>query len=482
MTIGKDRKKIIKEIKNKTGQAPDVTYKDFPIGKEIITFVYANSVSDASSINDFILRRLDEEGNELKEKDIFNYVKNYVPNNSSKEITTLEDALYYLFNGFTLVLFDDENKIIVFENKANRNSSIQKSENEKSLKGPTDAFTENYENNTGMIRRRLRSENLWFKECVVGRESKTRVALFYMNGICDEKLVDDIYKKIEKIDIEYVGNANYILDAISNPNRAIFPTNLATERPDLVSQMLLQGRVCLMVENSNEVIILPCTFIDFFKNPDDYYEKGLNVFGSRIVRIIAMILALLTPAIYISLMAYNLEAIPSGLLINFSIQRDGVPFSTVFEILVMSFMFQILRESDMRFPGKGGSSISIVGALVLGQAAVEAGIVSPITIIIVGIASVASLAFSSIELINSIRWWQLILIMLASLFGFIGVMFGCIIMVTVLVSQRSCGKPYLAPFEPFNKKAQEDAILVKKEAKLHPNNIYNKEDEDEKRF
>lgn len=333
-----------------------------------------------------------------------------------------------------------------------------------------------------MIRRRLRSENLWFKECVVGRESKTRVALFYMNGICDEKLVDDIYKKIEKIDIEYVGNANYILDAISNPNRAIFPTNLATERPDLVSQMLLQGRVCLMVENSNEVIILPCTFIDFFKNPDDYYEKGLNVFGSRVVRIIAMILALLTPAIYISLMAYNLEAIPSGLLINFSIQRDGVPFSTVFEILVMSFMFQILRESDMRFPGKGGSSISIVGALVLGQAAVEAGIVSPITIIIVGIASVASLAFSSIELINSIRWWQLILILLASLFGFIGVMFGCIIMVTVLVSQRSCGKPYLAPFEPFNKKDQDDAILVKKEAKLHPNNIYNKEDEDEERF
>lgn len=482
MTIGKDRKKIIKEMKKKTGQAPDVTYKDFPIGKKMITLVYANSVSDASSINDFILRRLDEEGNELKEKDIFNYVKNYVPNNSSKEITTIEDALYYLFNGFTLVLFDDENKIIVFENKANRNSSIGKSENEKSLKGPTDAFTENYENNTGMIRRRIRSENLWFKECVVGRESKTRVALFYMNGICDEKLVDDIYKKIEKIDIEYVGNANYILDAISNPNRAIFPTNLATERPDLVSQMLLQGRVCLMVENSNEVIILPCTFIDFFKNPDDYYEKGLNVFGSRVVRIIAMILALLTPAIYISLMAYNLEAIPSGLLINFSIQRDGVPFSTVFEILVMSFMFQILRESDMRFPGKGGSSISIVGALVLGQAAVEAGIVSPITIIIVGIASVASLAFSSIELINSIRWWQLILILLASLFGFIGVMFGCIIMVTVLVSQRSCGKPYLAPFEPFNKKDQDDAILVKKEAKLHPNNIYNKEDEDEERF
>ncbi len=482
MTIGKDRKKIITELKKRTGNAKDVTYKDYPIGKKIITLVYANTVSDASDINDFILRRLDEEGDKLKDKDIYNYVKNYVPNNSSKEITTLEDALYYLFNGFTLVLFDDEQKIIVFETRAKRNSDIQRSENEKSLKGPTDAFTENYETNVGMLRRRIRSEDLWFKESVVGSKSKTKVALFYMNGICDDNLVNDVYEKIEKIDIEYVGNANYILDAISNPNRAIFPTNLATERTDLACQMLLQGRVCLMVENSNEVIILPCTFIDFFKTPDDYYEKGLNVVGSRIIRIIAMILALLTPAIYISLMAYNLEAIPSGLLINFSIQRDGVPFSTVFEILVMSFMFQILRESDMRFPGKGGSSISIVGALVLGQAAVEAGIVSPITIIIVGIASVASLAFSSIELINSIRWWQLILILLASVFGFIGVMFGCIIMGAVLVSQRSCGKPYMAPFEPFNKKSQDDAILVKKEAKLHPKNIYTKEDENEERF
>lgn len=235
-----------------------------------------------------------------------------------------------------------------------------------------------------------------------------------------------------------------------------------------------------MTENSNEVTILPCTFMDFLKTPDDYYEKSLNVFFSRLIRIIAILLALLTPAIYISLMAYNVEAIPNGLLINFSIQRDGVPFTTVFEILVMGLMFQILRESDLRFPGKGGSSISIVGALVLGQAAVEAGIVSPITIIIVGISSVASLAFSSIELINSIRVWQLILIALASLFGFIGVMFGCIIMISLLASQTSCKKPYLSPIEPFNKKRQKDTLFISKKSKFFPPNIFSKEDKDEK--
>ncbi len=479
MTLNKNREKNIKEIKNKTGNASDITYKNYPVDNKIITFIYANTVSSQSDINDFILRRLDEEGNNLKNKDLFSYIKNYVPNNSLVEIKTMNDALYYLLNGFTLILFDDEIRILAFENKAKLHSDVQRSENEKSLKGPTDAFTENYQTNTGMLRRRLKTEELWFKETVVGSKSKTKVSLFYLNGVCDEKLVNDIYEKIKNIDIPYVGNSNYILDAISNPNRSIFPTNLVTERPDLACQMLLEGRIVLMVENSNEVIILPCMFIDFFKNPDDYYEKSLNVFANRVIRIVAMALALLTPAVYISLMAYNLEAIPSGLLINFSIQRDGVPFSSVFEILVMSFMFQILRESDMRFPGKGGSSISIVGALVLGQAAVEAGIVSPITIIIVGISSVASLAFSSIELINSIRWWQLILIILASLFGFIGVMFGGIIMVALLVSRRSCGKPYFSPFEPFNKKGQKDAIISTNSFKFNPSNVFDKEDKDE---
>lgn len=481
MTNVKNRLKTINLIKKKTGNAPDVTYKDYPLKNKTITLIYSNSVSSQTDINDFILRRLDEDKDKIKDDEIFNYIKNYIPNNTYQEITTIEDALYYLFNGFTLIVFDNNNKILAFENKASLTSQIQRSENEKSLKGPLDAFTENYQANLGMIRRRIKTENLWLKELTIGKKSKTKVALFYLNGVCKEELINNIYEKVKSIKIDYVGNSNYIIDAISNTNRAIFPINLSTERPDFACQMLLQGRVILMCENSNEVTVLPCTFIDFFKSPDDYYEKGLNVFASRMIRIISMLLTLLTPAIYISLMAYNLEAIPSGLLINFSIQRDGVPFSTVFEILVMSFMFQVLRESDLRFPGKGGSSISIVGALVLGQAAVEAGIVSPITIIIVGISSVASLAFSSIELINSIRWWQLILIILSSLFGFIGVMFGCLIMLAILISQTSCGKPYFAPFEPFNKNGLKDAILIFKDAKLHPKNIYTKEDKNEEK-
>ena len=468
--------KITNEIKKRTGNAPDIKYKSFPISNKKIMLIYSNSVSSSESINDFILRRLDEDKNNLYKKDLFSYFKYYVPNNSMSEVKAVKDAIYFILNGFTIVVFDDNNVMLAFENKAKIHSDVARSENEKSLKGPSDSFTENYETNTGMIRRRIKSESLWFKEAVVGSESKTRVALFYMNGIADEKLVNGIYKNIKRINIKYTGNINYVLDAISNQNRGIFPTNITTERADYATQLLMEGRIVLMCENSNQVIVLPCLFLDFFKDPDDYYEKDLNVIASRIIRVIAMSLALLTPAIYISLMAYNLEAIPSKLLINFTVQRDGVPFSSIFEVVAMSLMFQILRESDMRYPGKGSSSISIVGGLVLGQAAVEAGVVSPITIIIVGISSVASLAFSSIEIVNSIRWWQLILICLAAIFGFTGVMFGVLIILAMLVSQTSYGKAYFSPFEPFNRKKQKDAVLSSSKARLNPLNIFSKED------
>ncbi len=471
MTINK----LTNELKKKTNNAPDIKYKDFIINKQKVTFVYSMSVASSTSINDFILRRLDEEKGKIKDDDIYEYIKNFIPNNNIIPFDKKEDILYFVNSGFTVAIFEND-KYLAFENRASIFSSINKSENERGLKGPTDAFSENYQFNMGMIRRRVKTEDLWIDEKTIGTKSKTKVAMFYIKGLASEKVIKNIDEKLNKIDIDYVGNTNYIIEAMSDTNRFILPVNLVTERPDFAAQMLIEGRVVLMVENSNEAIILPCRFIDFFRNPEDYYEKSLNVTISRIVRFIAFFLTVFTPAIYISLMAFNWESLPSGLLISFSVQREGVPFSSIFEILVMSLMFQILRESDLRFPGKGGSSISIVGALVLGQAAVEAGVVSPITIIIVGIASVSSLAFSSIDLINSIRWWQLFLIIMAWLFGFVGVIFGSLIILSTLVSQSSCGVAYFSPFEPFNMKEQKNVYVPLKKEKFHPKNIFRKKD------
>jgi len=461
---------IIEEIKRKTNNSKDIIYKDLVIGKDKITLIYSTSTSSNISINDFILRYLSENRNN---KDAYKYI----PNDNVIELKKTDDITYFIYSGFTIII--SGKNILAYENKSKTNSDVIRSENEKSLKGPSDSFCENYETNIGMIRRRIKSDDLWYKEVVVGKYSKTKISIFYINGIAKESLVNEIYEKINKLNIKYAGNTTYILDAISNTNRSIFPTNLTTERLDFACQLLMEGRVLLMCENSNEVIILPCLFLDFFKDPTDYYEKELNVIASRIIRFSAMIIALVIPALYISLMTYNIEAIPNKLLINFTLQRENVPFSTLFEVLVMSFMFQILRESDMRYPGKGSSSISIVGGLVLGQAAVEAGIVSPITIIVVGTASVATLAFSNVELINSIRWWQLILILISSVFGFIGTLFGCLIILAMLVKESSCSIPYFSPFEPFNKLKQKDAIITKKRFRFNPKSIFIKGDIDD---
>lgn len=459
-------KKTIIEIKKLTGNSPDIVYKEYSINNTIFTIIYSKSVTNSSYINDFILRALN---NKIIEEP-YHYIKYKVPNNNIKEINNNE-IITYLYSGFTIIIFD-KNKILALENKATLTSSINKSEVEKSVKGPNDAFTENYESNIGMIRRRIKSKDLWLKEMKVGSESNTTVGLLYMNNICDINMVKKLEEQIKNIDIKYVGNSNYIIEAISNTNRFILPTTLTTQRPDYASLLLMEGRIILLVENSNEAIVLPCLFLDFFKNPEDYYEKSLNVVLSRIIRFISFFLTILTPAIYIALMAFNWESLPSNLLINFSIQRDGVPFSSVFEIIVMNTIFQILKECDLKFPGSGSSAISILGGLVLGQAAVEAGIVSPITIIVVGISAVCSLCFSSIELINSIRYWQLFLIILSALFGFAGVLIGLLIILATLVSQSSLGVDYFSPFEPFSLKKQEDAIITTKKSKFNPINIF----------
>lgn len=460
----------INTIKILTGNSPDIIYKDILINKKTVAIIYSKCVCDEESINDFILRRIDEEKNNIKAKDMITYFKSYIPNCNALLIDDINQLLYYIASGFTALLIDKQNKCLVFENKAKLDSGVLKSQVEKSVKGPLDALTENYSINIGMIRKRIKDPNLWLEEKEIGTESKCKTAMFYINGKVKQHLLDKIRVKLDQIDVKYIGDSNFIVEAISKTNRTAMPTVVTTERPDYICEFLMEGRVVILCENSNTAIILPSFFVDFFKAPDDFHQKPLNVFTSRLIRIIAFLIAVILPALYIAVMAYNWEILPSGLLINFSVQRDGVPFSSVLEVLLMGSMFQILRESDIRFPGSSGSSLSIVGAIVLGQAAVEAGVVSPITIIIVGISEVASLAFNSIEMIGTIRIWELFLIVLSSLFGMIGLVFGVLILTSKLAAISSCGESYLFPIEPFNSVGLKSALAITKNYILHPFN------------
>lgn len=454
----------IEKIKSLQKYNPDLKIRELKSDKTNIYVIYFETLCDSTSINDFILKPINM--NVIKS---INDIENKIPSGNLKEIsdeTTLYDSLY---NGFTIICV--KNKFLSFETKYPLDSGINEATNEKSIKGPKDAFNENYQNNIGLIRKRIKSKDLKINEHVIGTSSKTKVSLMYIDGIVNKDLVNKVEKKLQTMSMDYVANSNYIFENLNTDN-PMFPTNLMTERPDLVSYSLMEGRVAIVVENTPQAIILPVFFNDFIKTIDDYYQNSKNVSITRIIRILALIIAIFTPALYIALTTFNQETLPTSVLINFSIQRGGVPFPSIVEAIVMWLTFEILREADTRIPFVMGSSMSIVGALVLGQAAVEAGLITPIMIIIIAISSVASLLFNDNDMVNAIRVWKLILLLLAAFTGLYGIFVGTLLFIIKLCSIESYGFDYTLPNAPFNIDLQKNNVILTKKYKLNKRNPF----------
>ena len=397
-----------------------------------INIIFFETLCNSSDINDFILKPI-----VMKNIDNYSDLKNNIPFGNYKEIDNEKDLFFCLYSGFTII--NIKNKFIACETKYSLNSSINEASNEKVVKGPKDAFTENYQNNIGLIRKRIRSKDLKVNEYVVGSESKTKVSLLYIDNICDKNLVKDIDNKIKNIDIDYLLSINNNICKKSYT----FPTYLMTERPDLVSFMLMEGRLVIVTENTQEVLIIPTFFIDSFKSIDDYYQNKINVTITRIIRIIAFLTSIIVPGLYIALTTFNQETLPTSVLINFSMQREGVPFPSFIEAIILWITFEILREADTRVPFVVGSSMSIVGALVLGQAAVEAGLISPIMIIVIAISSVSSFLFNDNDVVNSIRIWKLIFLILGSFTGLYGIFIAIVLFLTRICSIDSFGYDFI---------------------------------------
>ncbi|MCI8347377.1 MAG: spore germination protein, partial [Bacilli bacterium] len=324
---------------------------------------------------------------------------------------------------------------------------------------PKDSFTENHNMNLGLIRKRIKDPNLWFKEVTVGRRSKTKVAIAYIKDIVELKRVNDIEKKLKQIDIDAILDSGYIRKFLEGKQRSTFPQMITTEKPDMVCGELLDGKLAIIVENTPFVLITPATLISFLHAPTDYYEKASNVTFSRILRTLAFFITIITPALYIALTTFNHELIPDEFLISIAMQQQGVPFPTVIEVLLFGITFEVLRESDLRAPSAAGTAMSIVGALVLGDAAVSAGVVSPIVVIIVAVTSICEMAFSDIDMINALRSWKIIFIFTSMFMGLIGFLVAMLILIIKLVSLETLDVPYLAPFSPIDIRAWKDSII-----------------------
>ena len=303
----------------------------------------------------------------------------------------------------------------------------------------------------------------------------------YINGVCKKELVDIVDKLIKNIEIDGITSSGNIKNLIEKENKSVFPTILTTQRPDKVAKALLKGKIIILIDNDPYALILPSTLNDYFMSAEDSSGKSINVTFTRIIRYICFFISLLTPALYIAITTYNQELLPTDLLISFASQRESVPFPAFFEALIMIISFEILRESDMRMASTMGTAVSILGGLVLGEAAVNAGIVSPIMIIVISITAISALPFPEPELINGLRWYRLLFMLGATFLGIIGVVLVFIFFLLNISSLESFGVPYLTPFSPTYKTGLKNTFIkfptksLNKREKYLSNNIVKEE-------
>ncbi len=428
---------LYKMMKKKFNNSSDLKYKKI----RKIEVLYLESLCSSDKVNEYIIQ------NVTIGKEYIN-LENIISGPNMVVIDDKNSIIEYLVNGFAVVY--DKKNCIAIECKAELDRGINPPTAEPSVNGPKDSFNENIQVNLGLIKRRLRSEMLINEDFTIGRTGKTKVSVLYVKNIAKNKFVEDIRKKLQNIDVDAIIDIE-ILQNMLDSNAFPFPTILKTERPDKVCNAMLEGKVVVIADNSPFALILPTFFTDLLNPEGDNYVKRINVNFLKILRFLALLLTIFLPALYIAIINFNPETIPLNLLLSFQAAHAGVPFTSAIEATFMILLCALLRESDIRFPSNYGSSISILGALILGEAAVSANIVSPITIIIVGVTFISGLIFNNGNLIDGFRYYRFFLLISASIFGLYGIVIGTFMILIHLNNVTTFGEPYLYPVAPMDK-------------------------------
>lgn len=431
---------VFKYINNTFKDTPDLVKRKIKYSFSSVHIYYIETICSSEQVNNFILKNLTNPNSHRRFKDIL-----AGPNFKEINLNKLE---FYLYNGFTVLVY--RNKIYAIETKASLDRSVTSPLVEQDLYGAKDALLENYQKNIGLIKRRLKSSHLKTKEYKLGRYTQTSTGVLYIDNITDMSLVKRVDALLNKIDTDSVIDVGELKQFLTTDKGNVFPPTKLTERPDVIVKALLDGKLVIVMDTSPFAIILPAVLADFINPISDKYLYQRNANNLKILRMICFFLTIFTPAFYIAIITYNQETIPASLLTNFITQNEGIPFPATIETFFMIFICEMLRESDIRFPNNFSSSISILGALILGDAAVSANIVSPIMIIITALTFISSMIFSNVELSGAIRIWRFITMIISSFYGLYGVALSFIFFIVSLSSYSSFGLPYTFPVVPFS--------------------------------
>lgn len=446
------------------GTSGDIKMREFTIRisdkdhNAVIFFI--DGLVNKQFVNDFILKPLMLKSREMNIESFRAIGETLLPQSEYKETNVIGELTFDLNFGSAIMLVDGCKKAYSLDVKGWQHRGVESPQTERIIRGPNDAFSEQLRENTALIRHLIRNKSLMCREFKVGTISQTPVSVMYIGNIANTSLVEETIRRIESIDTDYIFAAAELEQYIEDKSVTTLPQFLSTERPDRASRALLDGRVVVIVDGSPFVLILPTTIYELNESAEDNYLRFPYVNMIRAIRWIAFILSLLLPGLYVAVVSFHAELLPTGILMSIISSREPVPFPALIEIIIMEISLEIIREASIRVPEASGSTLSIVGALILGQAAVSAGIVSPILIIIVSITAIGSFATPNYYLGLSARILRFAYIFLGAVAGFLGIISGLFINILLWTNTKSMGMPMGVPFAPVTKKGTPYSLFV----------------------
>lgn len=452
--LEQELEKNIEFLQKTTGNSSDIQYRYVTLGGNSgrkACIVIAEGLVENQLVLGFMESILEREmDGKIPSQQMMELLRERIlPVSKVATVQTWTELFDALLSGESILLLDGIAKALAISTDGGEVRSIQEPTSEVSIRGPKDSFTESLITNTALIRRRIKNPNLWVEKLEIGKVTKTEIAVIYIKGIANDKIVQEVKERLQRIDYGQVLDSGTVEQFIEDQTYTPFPTVYHTERPDVVSANLAEGRVAIVCDGSPFVLTVPALFVEFFQVADDYYARFDISVAIRLLRVIVFFISLIAPATYVAITTFHHEMVPTVLLLSIAAQREAVPFPAFLEAFLMELVFEILREAGIRLPRSIGQTVSIVGALVIGQAAVEANLVSPAMVIVVSITGIASFATPSYSVAISARLIRFAIMILAAFIGFYGIVVSLMFMLLHLNSLRSFGVPYMEPLSPM---------------------------------
>ncbi len=465
--LSKDLKVNLNSIKAVFENCSDIVIREFKIGVEqqIEAFlVMVDGLVDKIAVNESLMKslmldaRLAQPNRDINKNNAYMFVKECALSVASvKEVRSLEDAVDAILSGDAALFIDGSDAALIVSIRGWETRGVDEPDTEAVVRGPREGFVETLRTNTALLRRKIKNPNLKLEPMKIGKQTKTDVCVAYIKGIANDKIVREVKKRLQRIETDSILESGYIESFIEDAPFSLFPTVGNSEKPDIVGSKMLEGRVAILVDGTPFVLTVPHLFVEAFQSSEDYYSRPFYATFIRWLRWLAFFMSVFLPAMYVAVVTFHQELLPPALLVTIAAAGEGTPFPAFVEAFMMQVIYEILREGGVRLPRPIGQAVSIVGALVIGEAAVSAGLIGAPMVVVVALTAISSFVVPALSDVSALS--RLLILIMAGISGQFGIMLGIAGILTHLCSIRSFGVPYTSPLAPATFSDMKDVFI-----------------------